>query len=459
MLQAALEDARGQQERYLNELLDLLRIPSISTLTEHRADMIRAADWLADHLRMIGMDNIEVLPTKGHPVVYADRLSAGVDRPTLLIYGHYDVQPPDPLDEWHSPPFEPVVRDGQIYARGATDDKGQLFAHLKAIESVLRSEGGLPINVKLMYEGEEELGSPNIDDFVRVNKSRLQADSVLISDTSMLSENQPMVIYGLRGLAYMEVHATGPAHDLHSGAFGGTVYNPAQWLGEVIAALHDDSGRVAIPGFYDNVRPLSEEERSIMATVPFEIEAWQNETGLANPVGEEGYTPSERIGARPTCEVNGIWGGFQGEGSKTIIPASAGAKISMRLVPDQNPDEVAQLFTDFVIGKAVSGIRVEVRKLVGGRPAIVPLDSPAIRAATKACEAVWGVAPVYRRGGGSISVVATFQKELGIPTALIGFGLPGEMLHAPNEHFSVSQFYKGIEATIHYLYLLAGETS
>ena len=453
MLQSALEYARANRERYLDQLFDLLRIPSVSTLSEHKPDIQRAAEWLAADMRRVGLKNVEVLPTDGNPVVYGEWLEAGSDAPTVLIYGHYDVQPADPLELWETPPFEPQVRDGEIYARGASDDKGQMFTHIKAIESILATEGRLPINVKLIFEGEEEVGSPSLGPFVVANKEKLAADSSLISDGRIVGPDCPSIVYALRGLTYMEIRIRGPKRDLHSGGYGGSVHNPAQALAEIIAALHDEQGRVTIPGFYDRVRPLSEEERAALRKVPYSLEQWQEETGLEKPWGEPEYTLLERITARPTCEVNGIWGGFQGEGSKTVIPAEAGAKISMRLVPDQDPDEIARLFAGYVESLAPDTVTVEVIKHVGGWPAITPIDSPEMRAAARAYEAAWGVAPVFTREGGSIPIVATFQKELNAPAVLMGFGLD-DNVHSPNEHFRLAHFYRGIDTVIHYYYYL-----
>ncbi|MCC6904330.1 MAG: dipeptidase, partial [Anaerolineae bacterium] len=401
------------------------------------------------------MTNVEVIPTGGHPAVYGEWLGAGPDRPTVLVYGHYDVQPVDPIALWQSPPFEPAIRGERLYARGATDDKGQLFLNMKALESIMAVEGRLPVNVKVIFEGEEESGSQNMDAFVRKYRDKLAADTVLISDMAFLGKDQPMIVYGLRGLAYMEVRVSGPSHDLHSGAFGGSVYNPAQWLAELIASMHDETGRITIPGFYDSVAPLSAAERAALAKVPYTQEMWQAETGMTHPWGELDYTLLERFSARPTCEVNGIWGGFQGEGSKTIIPAKAGAKISMRLVPNQNPAEIARLFTEYVMSCAPQHLTVEVSLLSDGWSCITPLDSVAIEAASQAYQAVWGVPPVFNRSGGSIPIAANFQKELGASIVLMGFGMPDEMIHAPNENFYLPNFYNGIDAVIHFYYNLA----
>ncbi len=454
MLEKAIEHAHANRERYLAQLFDLLRIPSISTLSEHKADIQRAADWLAADMARAGLNNVQVMPTAGNPVVYGEWLGAGDGAPTVLVYGHYDVQPVDPLELWETPPFEPTLREGKIYARGASDDKGQAFIHIKALEAMLAANGRLPVNVKIVLEGEEEIGSLNLEPFVVAHKDLLAATSGLISDSRILNPQQPSITYALRGMTYMEVRVRGPKRDLHSGSYGGSVHNPAQVVAEIIAALHDKDGRITIPGFYDKVRPLSAEERAALAKVPYTLAQWQEETGLHTPWGEPEYTLLERMTARPTCEVNGIWGGFQGEGGKTIIPAEAGAKISMRLVPDQDPDEIARLFTDYVKQLAGDKVQIEVIQHTGGWWAITPIDSLEMQAAARAYEAVWGVPPVFTREGGSIPIVATFQRELGTPVVLMGFGLD-DNVHSPNEHFRVDHFYKGIDTVIHYYHYLA----
>lgn len=453
MLERALEHAHSQQERYLRELFDLLRIPSISTLPEHKPDMQRAAEWLLEDMQRAGLNRVEVLSTRGNPVVYGEWLRAGEAAPTVLVYGHYDVQPVDPLDLWTSPPFEPAIRDGLIFARGASDDKGQMFLHIKALESMLAA-GGAPVNVKMLFEGEEEVGSPSLEPFVQDHLDLLKADSCLISDGRIINPNQPSIVYALRGMTYMEFRVRGPKRDLHSGSYGGTVHNPAQVVCEIIARLHDEHRRVTIPGFYDKVRPLSEDERAALRRVPATVEQWREETGLKEPWGEPGFTILERIGARPTCEVNGIYGGFMGEGSKTVIPATAGAKVSMRLVADQDPTEIAQLFTDYIRQIAPPSVELEFIQHVGGWPALVPIDAPIMHAAQNAYRATWGVEPVFTREGGSIPIVATFQKKLGAPSVLMGFGLD-DNVHSPNEHFRLDHFYKGMDTVIHYYHQLA----
>lgn len=455
MLQAAIDYAREREARYLDGLFEFLSIPSISTLPEYRAEVVRAAGWVAESLTRIGMQHVEICQTPGHPIVYADWLNAGDGAPTILIYGHYDVQPVDPVELWVSPPFRPEIRDGRIYARGATDDKGQVAIHLKALESVLGATGTLPLNVKVLIEGEEESGSEHLEAFVREHTDLLRADSALISDSSFLVEGQPSIPYSVRGLAAAEVRVRGPKTDLHSGGYGGTVRNPATALATMIAKIHDDQGRIQIPQFYDRVRALSEAERTALRNVPYTLEQWQRETGMTKPWGEPDYTLVERFGARPTCEVNGLWGGFQGEGSKTIIPSEAGAKFTMRLVPDQDPDEITQLFTEFIKSIAPDDLSVEVIVQDNCWPAITELDIPEIEAASHAYQAVWGVPPVFYRGGGSIPIVATLQQVLKTPVLLMGFGYPDAGVHAPNEWFGVDQFRMGIESIIRMYALLA----
>lgn len=454
MLDKALEYAKTHQDDFCDQLFDFLRIPSISTLSERRDDIQKAANWLAANMTEAGFEDVQVMPTAGHPVVYGQWLGAGEGVPTVLVYGHYDVQPVDPLDLWDSPPFEPQIRDGAIFARGASDDKGQAFIHVKAVESILAANGGLPVNVKVILEGEEEIGSPNLEAFVIEHCDLLAADTSLISDGRIISPDQPSIVYGLRGMAYMEIVVRGPKRDLHSGSYGGSVHNPAQVIGEIIGKLHDENGTITIPGFYYNVRSLSDEEREALAEVPYTLAQWQNETGLETPWGESEFSLLERTAARPTCEVNGIWGGFQGEGGKTIIPAEAGAKISMRLVPDQDPERIARLFEDYVRELAGPHVEMEVNNLVGAWPAITPIDSPAMAAARTAYTAAWGVEPVFTREGGSIPIVAVFQIELNAPVVLMGFGLD-DNVHSPNENFRLDHFYKGIDTIIHYLYALA----
>jgi acetylornithine deacetylase/succinyl-diaminopimelate desuccinylase-like protein len=447
----ALEYATRHYQDELARLVEFLRIPSISTLPEHRGDMQRAAEWLAEHMRRIGLEEVAIYPTGGHPVVYGEWRHAGPEAPTVLVYGHYDVQPVDPLDLWNHPPFEPTIVGDSLYARGAADDKGQLFIHLAAAEAFLKSAGALPVNVKYLFEGEEEMGSENLENFIQSHAELLAADVAVISDSHILGPDLPVIVYGLRGLIYLEVDVYGPARDLHSGIYGGAVHNPIQVLCEMLASLHDAEGHITIPGFYDKVRPLEEEERRELARVPFSLEQWLEETGVPAPYGEPEYTIVERTSARPTLEINGIWGGFTGTGTKTVLPAEAHAKVSMRLVPDQDPHEMFDLIKAHLQAIAPPTVRVEVRKLSYGDAAIVPRDIPAMQAARSAYRTVFGVDPIFMREGGSIPVVAMFQKILGIPTILLGFGLPDDNLHSPNEKFSLRSFSRGIETVIHFL--------
>lgn len=447
----ALAYAQARQERFLEELEDFLRIPSVSTQAEHAADVNRAAEWLRDKLLTAGFSRAEVMPTAGHPVVYAEWPAARAEAPTVLVYGHYDVQPPDPLDLWRTPPFEPTIVGDDVFARGAADDKGQLYVHVKAAESFHETTGAPPVNLKCIFEGEEEIGSPSLAPFIREHEDLLSADVAVISDTGILAEDQPAILYGLRGLTYVEVEVTGPVHDLHSGAYGGAVHNPINALCAMIASLQDEDGRITIPGFYDKVRELAPKEREALAKIPFDREAWLEEAGVTTDWGESEYTIMERTTARPTLDVNGMWGGYIEPGAKTVLPSKAHAKISMRLVPDQDPAEIGRLIAEHLKAIAPPAVRVEVQELHGGDVAIVRRDSPAMQAASRAYAAAFGREPIFTRGGGSIPVVATFQKILGIETILMGFGLPDDNLHAPNEKFHLPNFYKGIETVIYFL--------
>jgi acetylornithine deacetylase/succinyl-diaminopimelate desuccinylase-like protein len=447
----ALEYAQTHQEQFLEELKEFLRIPSVSTQARHEPDVARAAAWLRDSLLAAGFPRAEVLPTAGHPVVYGEWQAAGAGAPTVLVYGHYDVQPPDPLDAWRTPPFEPTIVGDDLFARGAADDKGQLYAHVKAAETFHQTAGAPPVNLKCIFEGEEEIGSPSLDPFVRAHADLLAADVAVISDSHILGEDLPTILYALRGLAYVEVEVTGPAHDLHSGIYGGAVHNPINALCGMIASLQDEHGRITIPGFYDRVRELAPDERAELAKIPFDRQAWLEEAGVTTDWGEPGYTIVERTTARPTLDVNGIWGGYVEPGAKTVLPGKAHAKISMRLVPDQDPAEISQLIAEHLGAIAPPAVSVEVRDLHGGAPAIVRRDSPAMQAAFRAYGAAFGREPVFMRAGGSIAVVATFQDVLGIETILMGFGLPDDNLHAPNEKFHLPNFYKGIETVIRFL--------
>lgn len=450
----ALQYARSHREQHLAELKQLLAIPSISAQPNHRTDIQSAAAWLVDHFKSIGLARAEVRPTSGHPIVLAEWLDAGRDRPTLLIYGHYDVQPVDPIELWHSEPFEPAVRGDNLYARGASDDKGQIMAHIKAVECLMSTAGRLPINVKFLVEGEEEIGGPSLDPFIEAHQPELAADLALISDSHMPRPDLPGIVYGLRGLSYIQVEVTGPAGDLHSGSFGGAIYNPIQALAEMIASLKDRDGRITLPGFYDKVRPLDADERRALAQTPFSDEKFRREAGVAGTWGEKGYSVLEQITARPTLEVNGIWGGYQGEGSKTVLPAKAYAKISCRLVADQDYREISRLLGEHLKRIAPPQVRVETKALHGGQGILIDRDAPPMKVAAAALEKAFGSRPVFIREGGSIPVVASLKHLLGIDTVLMGLGLSDDNLHAPNEKFYLPNFYRGIEASIHFMTLL-----
>ncbi len=434
-------------DRRLASYSELLRIPSISALPEHAADCRRAAEWIAAQLESMGVEHVEVAETGGHPVVYGDWLHAE-GAPTVIVYCHYDVQPVDPLDLWEKPPFEPQVRDGRMYARGAADDKGQLHMHLRAAEALLAVRGGLPVNLRFVFEGEEESSSVHLDAWLEANRERLSADLVVISDTGFFEGNLPAITLGLRGLMYCQIDVTGAPVDLHSGAYGGAVENPANALATIIARLKDDAGRVTVPGFYDDVVPLTEADRAAFAALPFDEEAYRDGLGLPALVGEVGYTTLERRGARPTLDVNGIWGGFQGAGSKTIIPAHAHAKVSCRLVVDQDPERIFALVRDHVLAIAPPGVRVSVTYLGGGDPSLTPMDHPATQAAARALEATFGRAPLYIREGGSIPVCASFARILGLPVVLLGFTNPDDNAHAPNESMVLANHETGIRTIV-----------
>lgn len=444
------------KDRFLEELFDLLRIPSVSTDKNFKDEVVKAANFLKNSLIKAGADNVEVCPTQGNPIVYGEKL-IGKDLPTVLVYGHYDVQPADPEHLWLTPPFEPTVREGKIYARGACDDKGQTYMHIKAFEYMMKHQQ-LPCNVKFMLEGEEEIGSVHLADFVRANREKLQADVILISDTSMISNEIPSIATGLRGLSYMEVEVVGPNRDLHSGVYGGAVANPINVLCEMIASLKDASGRITIPHFYDKVEELSPAERQAMSEAPFDLEAYKKELGIEEVFGEEGYSTLERASVRPTLDVNGIWGGYTGEGAKTVLPSKAQAKISMRLVPHQNSEEISQMFAEHFQAIAPKTVKVNVSFHHGGEPVVVSIDSIAYKAAEKAYEKTFGRKPIPKREGGSIPIVAMFKKELGLDSLLMGFGLDSDAIHSPNEHYSIFNYLKGIE-TIPYFYQYFAEMS
>ena len=450
MLNNALTYAQSHHPDTLTMLKEFIRIPSISTLPEHRSDMDRAAQWLADKLTSIGLEHAEVMPTPGPAVVYADWLHAGPQAPTLLIYGHYDVQPVDPVDEWHTPPFEPTIKADNLFARGATDDKGQLYIHLAAVEAYMQASGKLPINVKFLFEGEEELGSLHLGEFIEAHKTLLQTDAAIISDNPIADANTPILVTAIRGLVYMEVSMRGSSQDLHSGTYGGVVENPLNAMARLLAALRDDNGTITIPGFYDRVRQLTPVERQAInenATTAANILA---ETGAPAVWGEADYTIPERIGARPTLDVHGIRGGFIGEGQKTVIPAQVTAKVSMRLVPDQDPAEIAQLFEQHIQNISPKTMQVSVELLAGSESAVVDISASAIEAAARAYEQVFGRHPLYRREGGTLPIVGMINKILHAPVVMMGFGLPDDNLHAPNEKFYLPNFYRGIETAIHF---------
>jgi len=452
----AVDYARKQQTRFLSELKDLLRIPSVSTLPEHKNDVRRAAEFVAQQMRSIGLENVEVMPTAGHPLVYGDWLHAA-GKPTVICYGHYDVQPPDPLDEWTTPPFEPTERNNNLYARGAVDDKGQMYMHLKALEALMKTGGGkLPVNVRLLIEGEEEVGGESIAKFVREHPQRLKADVALVSDTEMFAPDLPTLCIGLRGMVYTELEAAGARVDLHSGMYGGVAPNPLEALARIIAKLKDENGKVLIPGFYDRVQKPSAEERQAWSRLPFDEEEYrQAEIGSSRLTGEPGLTVQERTWARPTVEVHGIPGGFVGAGGKTVIPARASAKISMRLVPDQEPAEIYDRFSAFVQKNVPAGISLKIKQFSMADPIVVRTDNHFVRAASAAMKEVFGKETLFIRSGGSIPIVADFEKSLKIPSVMMGFGLPDDNLHAPNEKFHIPNFYRGIESIIRFFQKLA----
>lgn len=442
-MQEIKQYTEANKQRFLEELFELLRLPSVSADPKFKEDVLKTADYVAQKLIAAGADNVEVCTTAGYPIVYGEKI-IDPSKPTVLVYGHYDVQPPDPLELWITPPFEPTIRDEKIFARGACDDKGQFFMHVKAFELMMQTNS-LPCNIKFMIEGEEEVGSDNLGAFVTENKERLKADVVLISDTAMISLETPSLETGLRGLSYLEVEVTGPNRDLHSGVYGGAVANPATILCQLIASLHDANNHITIPGFYDDVEHLSEEDREMLNAAPYDEEEFKKDLEVDELWGEQGYTTIERTGTRPTLEVNGIWGGYIGEGAKTVLPSKASAKISMRLVPNQSSAKITELFTRHFESIAPKYAKVKVTPHHGGEPVVTPTDSIAFKAAEKAIEESFGKKPIPTRGGGSIPIVALFEKELGIKTVLMGFGLDSDNLHSPNEKFDIANYFKGIE--------------
>lgn len=443
------------RDRYIDEMTQYLAIPSISALPDHKDDVRRCAEWTAAEMQRIGLNSVRLEETPGHPVVYGEWLGAP-GAPTILFYGHYDVQPVDPVDLWTSPPFEATIRDGEIYARGSADDKGQVFMHFKAVEAHLKQNGRLPVNMKFVIEGEEEVGSANLDNFIRAHKDLLKADVVVISDSPMFDRGIPSICYGLRGLAYFQIDLRGSRSDLHSGSFGGAVANPGMVLAQILAQMKDKSGRVKIDGFYDDVLPLRDEERAEFAKLPFSDKKYKQELGAPKLFGETGYSTLERVWARPTFEVNGLLSGFTGEGAKTVLPAVSMAKVSMRLVPNQDPDKIAALFEAYVRKVAPKTVEMKLTRMHGGKPWMTAFDNPFVQAAGRAIEKGFGQRPVFNREGGSIPVVATFQEELGLPCVLFGVGLPDENAHAPDEKLDLGNFHNGVIASA-YLYKEIGD--
>ena len=437
------------KDRFLNEMMELLRIPSISAKTEHNGDMIKCAEAVKKSFLNAGADKAEVMQTEGFPVVYAEKI-IDKNKPTVLVYGHYDVQPPEPLELWHSKPFEPVIRDGKVFARGSADDKGQFFMHLKALETMVKTNT-MFTNIKFIIEGEEEIGSPNLGKFVEQNKELLKADVILISDSSMLSLETPSLDVGVRGLSYIEVEITSAERDLHSGTYGGEVANPIIVLAEMIASCHDENNHITIPGFYDEVVEVPAKERALLAAAPFDENEYKNEIGIKELWGEKGYTTNERTGIRPTLEVNGIWGGYLGEGAKTVLPSKATAKISARLVPNQTSEKMTKRLLDYFTSIAPSSVTVKAFEHHGGEPYLTPIDSKGYKAATRAIETTFGKTPVPLRGGGSIPISTILEKELGVKIIFMGFGLDSDNLHSPNEKYGIVNFNKGIE-TIPYFH-------
>lgn len=443
---APKEFIEQNKDRFLNELIELLKIPSVSADSKFKADVLRAADYLRAQFEKLGVDHVEVAPTAGYPIVYAEKIIDAA-LPTVLVYGHYDVQPADPYELWDTEPFDPQIREGKIYARGACDDKGQMYMHLKAFET-LQQTGDIPCNIKFMIEGEEEVGSDNLELFVKANKEKLAADMVLISDTSIISLESPSITVGLRGMSYVEVEVTGPNRDLHSGVYGGAVGNPINILCQMIGSLHDENGKITVKGFYDKVLELTTEERSKMAEAPFDEAEYKRDLEVDGLFGEPEYSVIERTGIRPTLDVNGIWGGYTGEGSKTVLPSKAYAKVSMRLVPDQDPKEITQLFLDHFNALAPESVKVTVTPHHGAEPAVTPIDSTSFKAATAAYQEVWDKTPIPTRDGGSIPIVKLFENELGLQSLLLGFGLDSDLIHSPNEHYGIDNYFLGIETIV-----------
>lgn len=448
-MQAWKDYQEQHKDRFLNELLELLRIPSISAKSENKADMVACAEAVKQRLLEAGADTVTIYETPGHPIVYGEKI-IDASKPTVLVYGHYDVQPADPLNLWNSPPFEPVIKDGKIFARGACDDKGQFYMHVKALETMVKTNS-LTTNIKFCIEGEEEVGSPNLATFVKANKELLKADVVLISDTAMISMENPSIDIGVRGLSYIEVEVTGPNRDLHSGVYGGAVANPITMLAKMIASCHDENNHITIPGFYDDVVEATPEERKLMAAAPYDEKEYAADLGVAKLWGEKGFTTNERTGIRPTLELNGIWGGYTGEGAKTVLPSKAYAKISARLVPNQSSEKITEKLLNYFKSIAPEGVKVEAHEHHGGEPYMTPVDSKAYKAAAAAIKDTFGKDAIPVRGGGSIPICALFEQELGIKIVFMGFGLDSDNLHSPNEKYDIFNFYKGIE-TIPYFH-------
>jgi len=449
MITDAVHYSKVSQGRFVDELMEFLRIPSVSTDSAYAHHVVHAADYLVDHLKSLGVKDAEAIHTDRHPIVVG---STEVDRarPTILVYGHYDVQPADPIELWTSPPFEPIIDDGLLYGRGACDDKGQLFMHIKALECWVQTSGAPPLNIKFIFEGEEESGSASLPPFIQAHKDLLAADVVVISDSSLFAPGIPSITYGLRGMTYIEVTLTGPDRDLHSGTYGGAIHNPIHALADVIGQMHDEDHRISIDGFYDRVRPLSVEERKTMAALPFESENWIQEVGVTIPVTESGYSVLEASTSRPTLDCNGIWGGYTGDGAKTVLPSKASAKISMRLIPDQNPDEIARITESWLRSRVPASMQVELKVLHGAQPVLIDTESPAMAAASQALHDVYHRFPYFTRIGGSIPVVADFKHLLGLDSVLMGFGLDSDAIHSPNEHFGLDRFAEGIESIIRF---------
>ncbi len=449
-MEKVLNYIEENKERFLNELLDYLRIPSVSTSEEYKDSVIKCAHYLESELKKIGVPKTEIFETKGHPIVYGELI---VDKslPTVLIYGHYDVQPADPLDLWDSPPFEPVIKDGKIYARGANDNKGQNFVHIKAVESYIKTNGNPPVNIKFVLEGEEEIGSTNLYSFIKEKSSLLKCDAILISDTSLYADDIPTINYGLRGLCYMEVEVTGADRDLHSGSFGGAIPNPINELAKIIAKLHDKNGRITIPKFYKDVLKLTKAEKENIKNLNFDDKKFCKEYNVKELTGEKGYLTLEKLWTRPTLDCNGIYGGYIGEGAKTVLPSKATAKISMRLVPNQNPKKIAKEFKKYILSLAPKSVKVKVTEMHGGFPIVIPIDNPAIVAAAKATQKAFGKKTVFTREGGSIPIVVEFVKTLKAPTILMGLGLDTDNIHSPNEHFLIKNFNYGLYSSVYFL--------